>query len=230
MAKRQEVRIVPYEPEYRDVVRDCVYETGDGGESAVSMFRDRELFADFLTLYYTDHEPQSGFIPLVDGEPAGYLLGCTDTERSVEVIKSEIVPVLLKKLVTGGYRLCRGSRIFFGAVLLQQITGGGISPPHSSYPAHLHIDLYKRYRRLGIGRMLIERYLDYLRAEGVPGVHLGTSSYHVQGVPFYEKLGFYRYGVRRLRDPFGRYDRPFQYFDVCYVKGLRNGDTGIAKG
>jgi len=33
------------------------------------------LFADFLTTYYTDHEPGSCFLLEVDGEIRGYLLG-----------------------------------------------------------------------------------------------------------------------------------------------------------
>src|SRR6478672_1204441 len=37
--------------------------------------RDRELFADYLTAYYTDWEPESAFVLLIDGEIRGYLLG-----------------------------------------------------------------------------------------------------------------------------------------------------------
>ena len=32
------------------------------------VYEDRELFADFLTTYYTDHEPESSFVLEVDGE------------------------------------------------------------------------------------------------------------------------------------------------------------------
>jgi len=33
------------------------------------------LFADFLTTYYTDWEPESSFVIEIDGEIRGYLLG-----------------------------------------------------------------------------------------------------------------------------------------------------------
>ena len=39
------------------------------------VFEDRELFADYLTAYYTDWEPESSFVLLVNGEIRGYLLG-----------------------------------------------------------------------------------------------------------------------------------------------------------
>ena len=38
------------------------------------VYEDRELFADFLTTYYTDHEPESSFVLEIDGESEGYLL------------------------------------------------------------------------------------------------------------------------------------------------------------
>ena len=38
------------------------------------VYEDRELFADFLTTYYIDHEPESCFLFEVDGEICRYLL------------------------------------------------------------------------------------------------------------------------------------------------------------
>ena len=45
------------------------------GDPIDPVYEDRELFADFLTTYYTDHEPESSFLLEVDGEIRGYLLG-----------------------------------------------------------------------------------------------------------------------------------------------------------
>src|ERR1700738_2033643 len=60
----------------RAAVRKLCCETGFLGAPIDPVYEDRELFADFLTTYYTDHEPESSFVLEVDGEICGYLLGC----------------------------------------------------------------------------------------------------------------------------------------------------------
>jgi hypothetical protein len=59
----------------RETVRTLCCDTGFLGEPIDPVYEDRELFADFLTTYYTDHEPESCFLLEVDGEICGYLLG-----------------------------------------------------------------------------------------------------------------------------------------------------------
>src|SRR5437764_6756348 len=59
----------------REAVRKLCCDTGFLGEPIDPVYEDRELFADFLTTYYTDHEPGSCFLLEVDGEIRGYLLG-----------------------------------------------------------------------------------------------------------------------------------------------------------
>ena len=63
------------EPADRGRVRELCCETGFLGNPIDPVFEDRELFADYLTAYYTDWEPQSSFVLLVEGEIRGYLLG-----------------------------------------------------------------------------------------------------------------------------------------------------------
>ncbi len=59
----------------REAVRRLCCQTGFLGEPIDPVYQDRQLFADFLTTYYTDHEPESSFVLEVDGEIRGYLLG-----------------------------------------------------------------------------------------------------------------------------------------------------------
>src|SRR5437763_15124889 len=59
----------------RESVRRLCCDTGFLGEPIDPVYEDRELFADFLTTHYTDHEPESSFVVEVDGEIRGYLLG-----------------------------------------------------------------------------------------------------------------------------------------------------------
>ena len=48
-------------------MRKLCCDTGFLGDPIDPVYEDRELFADFLTSYYTDHEPESCFLLDVDG-------------------------------------------------------------------------------------------------------------------------------------------------------------------
>ena len=215
-----EAGIVPYEEKYRDVVRRCLYETGFGGDGAEIYFEDLELFADINCLYHTDYEPESAFIGMVDGKPAGYLLGCVDTARYMKVMADEIAPMILKNMLLGRYNLGPGVRRYIRRGILMTLRGQIPTAPLAAYPAHLHIDLFKPYRRVGLGSRLILNYIEFLRARGVRGLHLGTSSFHTQSLPFYEKLGFRKYAVRRVNTSFFREISGRDFYNIIYVKNI----------
>jgi len=71
--KKFEIR--KFQPADRARVRELCCETGFLGNPIDPVFEDREIFADYLTAYYTDWEPESAFVLLVNGEIRGYLLG-----------------------------------------------------------------------------------------------------------------------------------------------------------
>ena len=64
-----------YRASDREAVRWLCCQTGFLGEPIDPVYEDHELFADFLTTYYTDHEPESSFVLELEGEICGYLLG-----------------------------------------------------------------------------------------------------------------------------------------------------------
>ena len=57
------------------------------------------------------------------------------------------------------------------------------------YPAHLHINIDERFRSLGIGGRLIERFGAHAMAQRVPGMHIVTGE-GMRNVGFYTRLGF----------------------------------------
>src|SRR5471032_2926514 len=67
--------IRPYRPEDRAAVRAICADTGFLGKPIDPVFEDRELFADYLTRYYTDVEPESTFVCEIDGVVKGYVMG-----------------------------------------------------------------------------------------------------------------------------------------------------------
>jgi ribosomal protein S18 acetylase RimI-like enzyme len=56
----------------------------------------------------------------------------------------------------------------------------------------LHINTRADRRGIGVGTALMKTYLDQLRHENVPGVHLETTSENRVAVAWYERLGFQR--------------------------------------
>src|ERR1700755_2063409 len=71
----KDFQVRSYRPSDRDSVRALCCETGFLGKAIDPVFEDRELFADYLTAYYTDWEPESSFVLLLNGRIDGYLLG-----------------------------------------------------------------------------------------------------------------------------------------------------------
>lgn len=70
-----------YQSGDREVVRRLCCETGFLGKAIDPVFEDRELFADYLTAYYTDIEPEAAFVLEQNGIVKGYLLGSRRPQR-----------------------------------------------------------------------------------------------------------------------------------------------------
>lgn len=216
-----DIQIARYDAKYRQAVRDCVYETGFGGKSVAPFFEDRELFADLLILYYTDYEPESAFVPLVDGEPAGYLLGCLDSRKCERITRQMVYPEILRNAIAGRYPdVGPVTWRYLWRMALQEIRAESVAAPYDRYPAHLHIDLFESCRRMGIGSRLIEAFLCLLREKGITGVHLGTSSFHTEAIPFYRKLGFDIYGMRRLTSSYFQEAAEMDFYEIRFVKKI----------
>lgn len=57
------------------------------------------------------------------------------------------------------------------------------------FPAHLHINLADQFRGLGIGSMLIARFVEDVATAGLSGVHVVTGA-ESRNVAFYRRNGF----------------------------------------
>ena len=186
-----QVVIRPYEQRDREAVREICCDTADGGEPVEAFFPDREVFADLLTLYYTDYESSSTWVAELDGQVVGYLTGCLDTRRFLRVMAWRLVPrTFLKALVRG--TLWHPQVVTLLSANLGGWLRGGFRREVSlwSYPAHLHVNLRKGNRGQQIGRQLVERFLEQARQAGSNGIHAGISSENERARRLFESLGF----------------------------------------
>lgn len=191
-----ELRIRAYEPRDRSAVRRICFETGYMGEPVAWPWRDGESFADLATGYYTDREPESTLLAEHDGRVIGYLTGCADSERTRGFAAQE-----LRRLLRRGALMRPGIagvfwRSLFDMLRDRQAPDEFLADPR--WPAHLHINLLPEGRGRGLGRRLVTRWLDRLRAVGSPGVHLGTFAENRNALPFFEACGFRRHGEPAL--------------------------------
>src|ERR1700732_4802165 len=116
-----------YQASDRVAVRKLCCETGFLGSPIDPVFQDRELFADFLTTYYTDHEPESSFVLEIDGEIRGYLLGSRKPLRNQLYALYQNVWLFLKAL-TRYFRYNARSRRFIRWKLVHGWGGGAAAP------------------------------------------------------------------------------------------------------
>jgi hypothetical protein len=199
-------RIRPYEARDRDAVRRICCETGFLGRPVDPLFEDREIFADYLTRYYTDAEPESAFVLEKGGEVRGYLIGSRHwwRQRWFRIFDNP-------RLFVKGLWRCfarpynAASRRFIRWVLTQ---GGKESPLVPARAAHFHINLLDDVRSVAETRELFDAFLGYL-------ARCGESRVYGQMVVFEN---------RRREAMFRRYG--FQVLDrreVTKFRGLHDG-------
>ncbi len=164
------VLIRPYSPSDRAAVRHICCETGFSGDPVDPLFCDRDAFADFLTRYYTDWEPESTLIVEDDGQVTGYLTACIRYRyfKAVQLylFTCVIIPKIAFRLLTGRYNA--QSRAFLKWICLK---GNRETPAAPKRSAHFHFNLLKDYRRAGIGLRLVVRLKEILRSRGVKRVY-----------------------------------------------------------
>ncbi|MDD5772391.1 MAG: GNAT family N-acetyltransferase [bacterium] len=181
--------IRPFENRDRNAVREISCETAFLEFPRENIFDDDEILADALTSYFTDHEPGAAFVAETDNRVVGYIIGSKNAESMKKTVDRKILPDLILKAIKRGV-LLRSKNIKFLFYFLQKFLKGEFYVPLnlSGYPAVFHINIHKNFRNNGIGSLLILNYLDFLKKEGVRGVHFGTISEKSKN--FFEKAGF----------------------------------------
>jgi GNAT superfamily N-acetyltransferase len=164
-------------------------ETAFVGREKGKIFSDDEILADALTIYFTDYEPQSCFVAVANNKVVGYISGAKDAKAMEQVFNRRILPGLLIKAFRRGVFFNRRNLKFFWYCLISMLKGEFRAPDFSrEFPAILHINLDNNSRGQDVGSTLIARFLQYLKEEGISGVHFGTLS---EGASiFFAKMGF----------------------------------------
>ena len=164
--------------------------TGDGGADAAALYRDPKLLGDIYAAPYAVLCPETVFVAEDADGVGGYIVGAADTRAFEAQAEAAWWPRLRATypdpaaITRDGWsqdqRRCH-------AIHHPRRTPGAIS---AGYPSHLHINLLSRLRGRGVGRRLMDRWMDAVRAMGSRGVHLAVGTINTRAIRFYEGYGF----------------------------------------
>jgi ribosomal protein S18 acetylase RimI-like enzyme len=213
------ISVRPFKPTDRQAVLQIAADTAFFGEPIEAYLDDRRLFQDAFYSYYTDHEPQSAWVADYAGSVIGFLTGCVSTRRQKRVFYGHILPRLAFNLIPFRYRLGRKTFSYIRRLARAWLRGEFPPADLSSYPAHLHINVMPAFRGQGIGRKLIEAYLQRLSDLQINGVHLHTTDLNAAACKLYESLGFRAIAARQTSLWQGLKNQPVD--NRCYARHLR---------
>lgn len=189
----------PYQAHDRSDVHRLAADSAFFGDSVERLLEDRGIFCDILYAYYTDFEPEQAWVATVDERVVGYVMGCLNTWMQRRVLICRIVPAVLWRGARGGYRVGPLTRRWIRRLVSSLYRQDMASADLHLYPAHLHIGVDARKRGFGLGKQLMERFLDHMRRQKVSGVHLRTTDRNVAACRLYERLGMNLLDARPTR-------------------------------
>lgn len=205
MSEHRQIEIRPFQPGDRARVRELCCETGFLGNPIDPVFEDRELFADYLTAYYTDWEPESSFVLLLDGEIRGYLLGSRFPWRQQLYNLYQNASLFLRGIVRfASYNAA--SKAFVKWILS---TAWREVPAAPRRCAHFHINLLADARSVATTRAIMDTYLAYLHQKGEKQVYGQMVTFESRrGFKMFERYGFRVLNKSRISKYDGLHDEP----------------------
>ncbi len=170
-----EITIRPYQEKDSEAVqRICIVTAGPGFSETPQ--RKKAAAAAFCR-YFIARCPEFCFVAVDEHDiPVGYLICTPSFGRWCRYAPEQFL--------TGfpfGFLWSIGSML-------------GALPYVREYPAHLHINLLFPYRRMGLGRRLMDALESALRRQNCPGVSLCVNSRNQGAMRFYERCGFQKLG------------------------------------
>lgn len=182
-----EYTIRNFRPSDREAVRRLCCATGFLGRPIDPVYEDRELFADFLTTYYTDHEPESSFVVEKEGELCGYLLGSRRPLLNQLYSFYQNVCLFLRALLRYP-RYNAASRRFILWILMN---GWREVPAAPRRTPHFHINFLPEARKMSTTRALLSAYFSYLHRSGERQVFGQIVTFESRrGEGMFERYGF----------------------------------------
>lgn len=178
----------PYRPGDLPALYDICLKTGDNGGDATHLYADPRIIGDIFAAPYGVLQPDCAFVAEDDEGVAGYILGTPDTRAFEARLEAEWWPNLRARYAdTESIPTWTRSREQWDAYYIHH------PPPNppvciEAAPAHLHIDLLPRLQGRGVGKALMDHFLNRIGGRA----HLGCQALNVRAQRFYDRYGFRR--------------------------------------
>ena len=181
------ITVRQYEARDREAVRQLCCETGFLGKAIDPVFEDRALFADYLTSYYTDVEPEAAFVLAKNGVVKGYLLGSRRPQR--QQFYGFFQNLRLFLIGMSRYpRYSSATRAFIHWIINNSWREVPAAPRRT---AHFHINVLPEAQSLAGTYVLMNTYFDFLRSRGEKEVFGQMVTFESRrGAKVLERFGF----------------------------------------
>jgi GNAT superfamily N-acetyltransferase len=181
-------RIRSFEAGDLDALYDICLKTGDSGGDATALHADPRILGEIYAAPYAVLEPDHCWVAEDEGGVAAYVIGAPDTRAFEAACEARWWPQLRRRYPdTADIASWKRSRDQWSA---HQIHHPLLAPQAAvdAAPAHLHIDLLPRVQGQGLGRALLDRWLDAVDGRA----HLACSAQNHRALRFYDRYGFRR--------------------------------------
>jgi len=190
LIKKSDITIRKFKESDRESIRRITFDTAFLGEPASIFFDDEEIFCDTLSLYFTDYEPESCFVTVLDGKVIGYIYGTKNISQMNQIFTSKIIPRLAIKAIDRGTLCSRKVQEFLAHCSASFLKGELTTPNYAKeYPATFHINIDRNFRGLHIGSDLLKHFFEYLQDSEISGIQCSTMSDAAKN--FFVKMGFH---------------------------------------
>ena len=178
----------PYRAEDLPALYDICLKTGDNGADASGQYTDRMIIGEIFAAPYAVLQPDCAFVAEDDAGVAGYILGTPDTRAFEARLEAEWWPDLRARYPdTADVPVFKRNREQWDAYYIHHPPANPQACVEAA-PAHLHIDLLPRLQGRGMGKALMDAFLDRVGGRA----HLGCQAPNLRAQRFYARYGFRR--------------------------------------
>jgi ribosomal protein S18 acetylase RimI-like enzyme len=184
-------QIIPYNAMYHDLVYEICLKTGNSGAGAEHIHNDPMVLGHIYAGPYINLEPESAFLLENELGVCGYIVGALDTLSFFNKVKSDWLPELQKQYSDPTESSKPWNK---DEECIHLLFHPEIPQDFPQYPSHLHINLLPRAQGKGLGKKMMDYFMNDLKVRGSKGLHLELGIKNQRAFHFYKK-----YGMKELK-------------------------------
>ena len=179
-------QIRPYNISDHDRVYEICLKTGNSGEGAEHLHKDPMILGHIYAGPYITLEPESSFVLEDEMGVCGYIIGVLNSNLFYNKVKSNWLPKLQDKYTDP----IKNSKPWNkDEKCIHLLFHPEIPLDLADYPSHLHINLLARARGQGLGKKMMDHFMNHLNERGSKGLHLGLGIKNNSAFSFYINYG-----------------------------------------